>query len=103
MTQETSALDLPESSLDPEDWDSFRALAHRMLDSALDHMAGARERPVWKPVPESTKEALRESLPLEGQGTAKVCQDFTDFVLFATAPPRSRARVWIRMRARMIF
>ncbi|GHD32265.1 pyridoxal phosphate-dependent decarboxylase family protein [Halioglobus pacificus] len=38
------------STLDPENWDDFRAQAHAMLDAALDHIAGARDKP-WRPVP----------------------------------------------------
>lgn len=96
MTQQSSALELPESSLDPEDWDAFRTLAHRMLDGALDYMADARERPVWTPVPEGTKEALKEALPQDPQGTEKVCQDFTDLVLpYATGNTHPRFFGWV--------
>ena len=39
-------------SLDPEDWEAFRARAHRLLDSAIDKMKTAREGRVWTPPPE---------------------------------------------------
>ena len=29
-----------ERSLDPTDWEAFRDLSHRMLDTALDHVQG---------------------------------------------------------------
>ena len=70
-----------EQSLDPADWPAFRALAHRMLDVALDHAEGVRDRPVWTPVPEKVKQALDEPVPMDPQGTEKVCDDLTRLVL----------------------
>lgn len=36
-----------EETLDPQDWDIMRPLAHQMVDDALDFMQNARQRPVW--------------------------------------------------------
>ena len=36
-----------EETLDPGDWESIRALGHRMIDDMLDYMKNLRERPVW--------------------------------------------------------
>ena len=49
--------------LDPEDWPGTRAQAHRMLDDILDYVQGIRERPVWRPIPEEVRAALRQPLP----------------------------------------
>ena len=38
-------------SLDPQDWDAFRALAHRMVDDSLEHLRTLRDRPPWTPPP----------------------------------------------------
>ncbi|PRY74769.1 glutamate/tyrosine decarboxylase-like PLP-dependent enzyme [Yoonia maritima] len=46
---------MTENSLDPEDWDAFRARAHAMLDKSIDKMANAREGCVWTPVPDDLK------------------------------------------------
>ena len=54
----------------------MRRLAHRMMDDAMDYLEGVRERPVWKPVPESTKVALRAGLPAEGKDPAAVYDEF---------------------------
>jgi aromatic-L-amino-acid/L-tryptophan decarboxylase len=70
-----------EESLDPRDWGQMRRLGHRMLDDALDYLERVRERPVWKPVPESTKEALRAPLPVEGEGPTAVYEEFRRDVL----------------------
>ena len=42
-------------SLDPENWDDFRATAHRLLDACIDHLAKAEAHP-WQPVPEAIRE-----------------------------------------------
>lgn len=42
-------------SLDPENWDGFRATAHRLLDACIDHLAKAEAHP-WQPVPEAIRE-----------------------------------------------
>jgi aromatic-L-amino-acid decarboxylase len=54
-----------EHSLDPSDWPAFRTLAHRMLDTALDHVQGVEEGPVWSPTPEDVKKALNEPIPMK--------------------------------------
>ena len=38
----------PHDTLDPQDWETFRALAHQMLDDAVDYIELIRKRPVWK-------------------------------------------------------
>lgn len=58
----------PEQTLDPADWGTFRAQAHRLLDAAIDRMATYREGPVWQPLPSDVKAAYRAPLPSEGWG-----------------------------------
>ncbi len=83
-------------SLDPADWPGFRALAHRMLDVALDHAEGYRDRPVWTPVPDDVKKALAEAPPMVPQGTEKVCDDFVNLVLpYATGNTHPRFFGWV--------
>ena len=41
-----------ESLLDPNDWDAFRAEAHRLLDACIDHLGDVRKHP-WQPVGEA--------------------------------------------------
>src|SRR6185295_694718 len=41
-----------DQSLDPEDWTSLRALAHRAVDDAFDHLVSVRDRPIWQVTPE---------------------------------------------------
>ena len=70
-----------EESLDPQDWEAFRHLAHRMLDDMLDYQKDVRQRPVWQPVPAEVKDFLKRPLPLEPQTQAGVYQDFVENVL----------------------
>ena len=60
---ETPAAQAP-TSLDPADWDAFRAQGHRMLDDMVDFLAGVRERPVWQKVPDAVKARLAEPVPV---------------------------------------
>jgi glutamate/tyrosine decarboxylase-like PLP-dependent enzyme len=52
-----------EETLDPDDWEAARALAHRMVDEAVEHLASVRERPVWTPMPEDVRARLQTCLP----------------------------------------
>ena len=71
----------PEHSLDPTDWTALRALGHRMLDDMLDHVEHVAERPVWQPMPDAVKAALRRPLPRTGRGEAAAYADFSSLVL----------------------
>ena len=54
---------MSETSLDPADWDRFRRLLHDAVDGVVDDLAGVRDEPAWRPVPDEVKAALREPLP----------------------------------------
>ncbi len=71
----------PEESLDPENWQGLRQLGHRMVDDMLDWLEHVRERPVWQPLPESARMALRVPLPREPEGAEKAYEDFCRHVL----------------------
>lgn len=54
---------IEEETLDPDDWAETRALAHRMVDEAVDHLERVRERPVWRPMPDDVRARLKTGLP----------------------------------------
>ena len=54
-------------TLDPSDWDAFRASAHEMLDASINQMMAAREGRVWTPLPEDQKQGFTGPLPREGR------------------------------------
>lgn len=70
-----------ELSLDPEDWDRFRNVAHAMLDEMIEYQRTAGARPAWRPVPGEVRARLDEPLPLEGQPLEDVCAQFVRDVL----------------------
>jgi aromatic-L-amino-acid/L-tryptophan decarboxylase len=49
-----------EETLDPNDWEEFRKLGHRMLDDTIDYLAMRREQPVWQAMPESVRTSFAE-------------------------------------------
>jgi glutamate/tyrosine decarboxylase-like PLP-dependent enzyme len=53
-------------TLDPSDWDAFRASAHKVLDASLDRMKTAREGRVWTPLPDDQKQAFKAPVPHKG-------------------------------------
>ena len=63
--------------LDPQDWEQYRALAHRMVDESLDYLRDVRERPTWRPMPADVRERLTtEPLPRAGLGDSAVYEEF---------------------------
>ena len=70
-----------DATLEREDWDTYRALAHRMVDDAVDWLATVRERPAWQPVPPEVASSFREPLPREGTDAEAVYDDFVERIL----------------------
>ncbi|MDN4983828.1 MULTISPECIES: aspartate aminotransferase family protein [unclassified Bradyrhizobium] len=67
-------------SLDPQDWSEFRTLAHRMLDEAIDGIANVRARPVWQPIPEEVRAAVRTDVPRAATDLNEVYREFSEHV-----------------------
>ncbi|QAU46054.1 pyridoxal phosphate-dependent decarboxylase family protein [Bradyrhizobium guangzhouense] len=67
-------------SLDPQDWSGFRSLAHRMLDEAIDGIANVRARPVWQPIPDEVRAAVRTDVPRAATDLAEVYREFSEHV-----------------------
>ncbi len=84
-----------EPSLDPTDWPAFRALAHKMLDAAIDKMEHTREGPVWRPVPDELKASLQSSLPVEGLGTAETQQRIEALLPYGVGNTHPRFFGWV--------
>lgn len=84
LDQHTGSADTAQTTsatLDPADWPSFRAQAHRMLDDMLTYIETIRERPVWQPIPDNIRANFREPLPHEPQDLAAVQDEFLRDVL----------------------
>ena len=87
-----------EQTLDPEDWEEFRALAHRMVDDMIGHTRNLREEPAWQQPPAEVKQAiLDEPLPQDGQRAEQVYADYLRLVQpYTTGNRHPRAWGWVR-------
>lgn len=65
-----------EETLDPDDWEASRALAHRMVDEAVDHLKQVRERPVWRPMPDDIRTGFQSALPKDPSSLDQVYDDY---------------------------
>lgn len=68
-------------TLDPEQWEDMRALAHRMVDDAIDYLADVAERPVWQPVPPELESRFDEPAPREPSDPAAVYDEFQETIM----------------------
>jgi glutamate/tyrosine decarboxylase-like PLP-dependent enzyme len=70
----------PSQTLDPTDWDAFRAQAHGMLDDMLNSIAGVRDRPVWQAVPAAVRARFDEPVPDQPTELSEVYGEFTNSI-----------------------
>ncbi|HMB21236.1 MAG: pyridoxal phosphate-dependent decarboxylase family protein [Chloroflexota bacterium] len=70
----------PYETLDPENWDEMRSLAHRIVDDALTYLETVRERPVWQPIPEEVTARFEEQAPHDPAGAEAAYQEFLENV-----------------------
>jgi aromatic-L-amino-acid decarboxylase len=69
-----------DDSLDPADWDEFRALLHAAVDGVVDDLARVRDESAWRPVPDAVKAALREPLPRAGEPLEAALARFDELI-----------------------
>ncbi|MEN8144991.1 MAG: pyridoxal-dependent decarboxylase [Gemmatimonadota bacterium] len=83
-------------TLDPKDWDSFRAQGSEILDVLLAYVENVRDRPVWQPVSEDAKRRLTEPAPQEPAELADVWDDVQEIILpFANGNIHPRFFGWV--------
>jgi aromatic-L-amino-acid/L-tryptophan decarboxylase len=78
-------------TLDPENWDEMRALAHRMVDDAITYLETVRDRPVWQPIPEEVAARFQQQAPHEPTEADTVYEEFLETILpypMGTTHPR---------------
>jgi len=68
-------------TLDPDDWESMRALGHRMIDDAFDSMAAIHESPAWRRMPDEAKAHFTGPVPLDPQSPDEIYEEFKEYVL----------------------
>lgn len=94
MTAPGRHADIP-GSLDPADFDAFRADAHRLLDACLDHLHAAPDRP-WQPVDALAQARLMPDLGAPGIGEAALADELAAAVLpFGTGNTHPRFFGWV--------
>ena len=82
-------------TLDPQDWDAMRALAHRMVDDGLDYLRTIADRPVWQPVPESAAAHFTSPLPQEPSDAGQVYAEFVENIMpYPMGVPHPRFWAW---------
>jgi aromatic-L-amino-acid/L-tryptophan decarboxylase len=75
-------MNIPEQhTLDPENWDQYRLMAHQMVDDMLDFLKDQRSQPVWQKPPAETGELLKQSLPGTGDSLPNIYADFKKHIL----------------------
>ena len=65
-----------EDDLDPNDWEAFRTLCHHALDRMIDAQKSVRDRPVWRSIPDSAKDALDAPVPWHATAPNEVFELF---------------------------
>ena len=70
-----------EESLDPNNWESMRALGHRILDDMMDYLETLRERPAWQHAPYHVKAHFEGSPPIDPQPPEEVYRDYVQYIL----------------------
>lgn len=73
--------DAIEETLDPADWTQALAVAHRMVDDAVRHLAGVRDRPAWQPMPDAVRASFLAPLPQGPMPLAQVYGELTETLL----------------------
>jgi len=78
-------------TLDPNNWNEMRTLAHRMVDDAITYLETVRERPVWQPIPDEIADQFKVSAPHEPAGAERTYEEFLETILpypMGTTHPR---------------
>ncbi len=85
-----------ETDLDPKDWEAFRRIGHRMLDDMIDHLRDRRTEPVWRPLPDATRETLRAPLDPAPCPLATIYDQFREQILpYGTGNTHPRFMGWV--------
>jgi glutamate/tyrosine decarboxylase-like PLP-dependent enzyme len=80
-------------TLDPENWQEMRKLAHRMVEDAFDYIENIREQAVWRPVPDTVAEKLKTPAPATPTDPVAVYEEFKENI-FAYPMSTSHPRFW---------
>ncbi len=65
----------------PEEWGALCSLGHRMLDDILEYIRTLPSKPAWREMPDEVRAALRESVPINGEGAESAYRQFSELIL----------------------
>lgn len=85
----------PEQTLDPTDWNAFRAQAHRLLDASIDRMERYSEGPVWTPLPQDIQADYQAPLPSKGIGSEAIQSHLTALLPYGVGNTHPRFFGWV--------
>lgn len=84
-----------QAKLDPENWESFKATAHAMLDAALDHLQKAEDGRVWTPFPTDSVAALDVPVPAQPTEPDEIRQRLEDLLPYGVGNTHPRFFGWV--------
>jgi glutamate/tyrosine decarboxylase-like PLP-dependent enzyme len=88
-------MDETPETLDPAEWDAHRAVAHRMVDDAVDYIRDVRSRPVWQDMPTDVRARFRDGVPRDGQPLDAVYRQIaTDLLPYPMGNIHPRFWMW---------
>ncbi len=70
-----------EETLDPADWNVLKKLGHKMVDDMFAYLEQVTDRPVWKPIPNHSKQHLKHPVPNDPQPAEEVYAEFVEHIL----------------------
>ena len=68
-------------TLDPVNWENTRELAHKLVDTAVDHIRDVRDRPVWRDMPKEVREQFEAHVPQDPIALETILDDVNETVL----------------------
>lgn len=83
------------STLDPEDWDAFRAAANAMLDAAIEKLRSADKGRVWTPTPDALKASLEHDLPAQPSDLYAITNQLIEFLPYSVGNTHPRFFGWV--------
>lgn len=70
-----------EIGFDPENWDDFRKMGHKVFDEMVDSMESLGDRATWTPIPDHSIEKLKQPLSNDPRDYGDVYEDFKTHVM----------------------
>ena len=82
-------------TLDPKDWNHFRAAAHAMLEASIDKLESAKDGRVWTPLPDEQADIIHSDLPIEGSSPQMIQSLLQGFLPYGVGNTHPRFFGWV--------